>query len=173
MLTKDLLLDKIEKRTARVGIIGLGYVGLPLAVEFARAGFRVLGYDVSERVTKLLNDGQSHIADVPASTVAALVKEGKLESTIDAARLGDMDAISIAVPTPLSKTRDPDMAYVLSATETVARSARPGQVIILESTTYPGTTREMLQPAMEARGLVVGRDVFLAFSPERVDPGNE
>ena len=173
MLTKDLLLDKIEKRTARVGIIGLGYVGLPLAVEFARAGFRVLGYDVSERVTKLLNDGQSHIADVPASAVAALVKKGAFEATMDAKRLGEMDAISIAVPTPLSKTRDPDMAYVLAATETAARSARPGQVIILESTTYPGTTREMLQPAMEARGLVVGRDVFLAFSPERVDPGNE
>jgi UDP-N-acetyl-D-glucosamine dehydrogenase len=173
MLTKDLLLDKIERRTARVGIIGLGYVGLPLAVEFARAGFRVAGYDVSERVVKLINDGRSHVADVPASAVAALVKEGRLEATTDATRLGELDAMSIAVPTPLAKTRDPDMSYVLSATETVARSARPGQVIILESTTYPGTTREMLQPAMEARGLVVGRDVFLAFSPERVDPGNE
>jgi UDP-N-acetyl-D-glucosamine dehydrogenase len=173
MLTKDLLLDKIERRTARVGIIGLGYVGLPLAVEFARAGFRVVGYDVSERVVKLINEGRSHIADVPASAVAALVKDGRFEATTDATRLGEMDAMSIAVPTPLAKTRDPDMSYVLSATDTVARSARPGQVIILESTTYPGTTREMLQPAMEARGLVVGRDVFLAFSPERVDPGNE
>jgi UDP-N-acetyl-D-glucosamine dehydrogenase len=173
MLTKDLLLDKIERRTARVGIIGLGYVGLPLAVEFARAGFHVVGYDVSERVVKLINEGRSHIGDVPASAVAALVKEGRFEATTDATRLGELDAISIAVPTPLAKTRDPDMSYVLSATETVARSARPGQVIILESTTYPGTTREMLQPAMESRGLVVGRDIFLAFSPERVDPGNE
>ncbi|MEX2178040.1 MAG: nucleotide sugar dehydrogenase [Gemmatimonadaceae bacterium] len=170
---KKQLLDKIEQRTARIGVIGLGYVGLPLAVEFARAGFRVVGYDVSERVVNLVNDGHSHIADVPASAVAALVKEGRLDATTDPARLGELDAISIAVPTPLAKTRDPDMSYVLSATDTVARTARPGQVIILESTTYPGTTRELLQPAMEARGLVIGEDVFLAFSPERVDPGNE
>lgn len=170
---KDLLLDKIDGRTARVGVIGLGYVGLPLAVEFARAGFRVLGYDVSDRVVKLVNEGRSHIADAPASAVAALVRDGRLEATGDATRLGDLDAISIAVPTPLAKTRDPDMSYVLAATETVARTARPGQLIVLESTTYPGTTRELLLPAMEARGLVVGRDVFLAFSPERVDPGND
>ena len=169
---KDLLLDKIERRTARIAIIGMGYVGLPLAVEFARAGFKVLGYDVSERVVKLINEGKSHIADVPASAVSAFVKEGLLEASDDPTRLAEMDAISIAVPTPLAKTRDPDMSYVLSATDTVARNARPGQIIVLESTTYPGTTRELLQPAMEARGLVVGRDVFLAFSPERVDPGN-
>lgn len=172
-MTKDLLLEKIERRTARVGIIGLGYVGLPLAVEFARAGFKVLGYDVSERVATLINEGRSHIADVPASAVAALVKEGLLEASTDPKRLAEMDAISIAVPTPLAKTRDPDMSYVVSATDTVARNARPGQVIVLESTTYPGTTRELLQPAMERQGLVIGRDVFLAFSPERVDPGNE
>ena len=173
MLMKDLLLEKIDKRTARVGVIGMGYVGLPLAVEFARAGFKVLGYDVSERVVKLINDGKSHIGDVPAATVAGYVKDGLLEATTDPARLADMDAISIAVPTPLSKTRDPDMSYVLSATDTVAQTAHAGQVIILESTTYPGTTREMLQPAMQARGLEVGQDVFIAFSPERVDPGNE
>jgi UDP-N-acetyl-D-glucosamine dehydrogenase len=173
MTTKDQLLQKIENRSARVGVIGLGYVGLPLAVEFARAGFKVVGYDVSERVVTLINEGRSHIADVPASAVSALVKEGMLEATSDATRLGELDAVSIAVPTPLAKTRDPDMSYVVSATDTVARSARSGQVIVLESTTYPGTTRELLQPAMEARGLVVGRDVFLAFSPERVDPGNE
>ncbi len=172
-MIKDLLLQKIENKTAKVGVIGLGYVGLPLAVEFARAGLRVLGFDVSERVVKLINDGTSHIQDVPASAVAALVKAGFLEATADAKRLGDLDAISIAVPTPLAKTRDPDMSYVLSATETVARAARPGMLIVLESTTYPGTTRELLQPAMEARGLTVGTDVFLAFSPERVDPGNE
>ena len=173
MTTKDALLDKIKNRKAKVGIIGLGYVGLPLAVEFARAGFKVVGYDVSDRVVKLINDGHSHIADVPASAVAALVKEGLLEATADAKRLNELDAISIAVPTPLAKTRDPDMSYVLSATDTVAKAARPGQVIVLESTTYPGTTRELLQPAMEARGFEVGQDIFLAFSPERVDPGNE
>src|SRR5205807_3617902 len=130
-------------------------------------------YDVSDHVVKLVNAGRSHIADVPASAIAALVREGRLEATSDGTRLGSLDAISIAVPTPLAKTRDPDMSYVVMATETVARTARPGQVIVLESTTYPGTTRELLQPAMEARGLVIGKDVFLAFSPERVDPGNE
>jgi UDP-N-acetyl-D-glucosamine dehydrogenase len=173
MLTKDLLLDKIERRTAKIGVIGMGYVGLPLAVEFARTGFHVVGYDVNEHVVKLVNDGGSHIPDVPSTAVAALVKAGRLEATADPSRLGELDTISIAVPTPLAKTRDPDMSYVVSATETVARTARPGQLIVLESTTYPGTTRELLQPAMEARGLIVGRDVFLAFSPERVDPGNE
>ncbi|MGH7638160.1 MAG: nucleotide sugar dehydrogenase, partial [Gemmatimonadaceae bacterium] len=173
MSTKDELLRKFEQRTAKVGVIGLGYVGLPLAVEFARAGFHVIGYDVSERVVDLINTGRSHIKDVAGSAVAALVKEGRLEATTDPARLAEVDAISIAVPTPLAKTRDPDMSYVVSATDTVARNARPGQLIVLESTTYPGTTRELLQPAMEARDLVVGRDVFLAFSPERVDPGNE
>src|SRR5687768_10826410 len=172
MSTKDLLLQKIERRKARVGIIGMGYVGLPLAVEFAKAGLHVLGYDISDRVVKQINSGQSHIADVPPETVAKLVKDKLLEATTDASRIGEVDAVSIAVPTPLAKTRDPDMSYVLAATETVARAARPGQIIVLESTTYPGTTRETLQPAMEARGLVIGRDVFLAFSPERVDPGN-
>jgi UDP-N-acetyl-D-glucosamine dehydrogenase len=172
MATKEQLLKKIEGRTAKIGVIGLGYVGLPLAVEFAQAGFSVLGYDVSERVCKLINDGHSHIKDVPSKAVADLVKSGKLKATTDAAKLGELDAISIAVPTPLAKTRDPDMSYVLSATETVAKNARPGQVIVLESTTYPGTTRELLQPAVEARGLTVGKDVFVAFSPERVDPGN-
>src|SRR6185503_10004881 len=173
MLTKDLLLDRIERRTARIGIIGMGYVGVPLAVEFAKAGFRVLGFDVSDRVVKLINDGKSHIADVPSATIAALVKDGRLEASADPSRLAEMDAMSIAVPTPLAKTRDPDMSYVVSAMDTVGKNARPGQLIVLESTTYPGTTRELLQPVMEARGFVVGRDVFLAFSPERVDPGNE
>ena len=172
MSTKEQLLKKIEGRTAKIGVIGLGYVGLPLAVEFAQAGFTVLGYDVSERVCKLINDGHSHIKDVPAKDVAALVQSGKLKATTDATKLGEVDAISIAVPTPLAKTRDPDMSYVLSATDTVAKNARPGQVIVLESTTYPGTTRELLQPAIEARGFTVGEDVFVAFSPERVDPGN-
>jgi UDP-N-acetyl-D-glucosamine dehydrogenase len=173
MNAKEQLLQKIDNRTAKIGVIGLGYVGLPLAVEFARAGFEVVGYDVSDRVVALVNEGRSHIADVPASAVGALVREGRFRATTDPARLAELDAISIAVPTPLAKTRDPDMSYVVSATETVARNARVGQLIVLESTTYPGTTRELMQPAMEARGFVIGRDVFLAFSPERVDPGNE
>ena len=173
MQMKEQLLQKIENRSARIGVIGMGYVGLPLAVEFARAGFRVLGYDVSERVVDLINDGKSHIKDVPPSAVAALVKAGLLEASTDASRLKEMDAISIAVPTPLAKTRDPDMSYVLSAVDTVAKNAHAGQIIVLESTTYPGTTRELLQPPLEDRGLVVGKDVFIAFSPERVDPGNE
>jgi UDP-N-acetyl-D-glucosamine dehydrogenase len=170
--TKDKLLAKIENRTAVVGVIGLGYVGLPLAVEFAKAGFRVIGYDVSERVVALLMRGESHIQDVAASDVAALVKAGKFEATTDEARLHEADAISIAVPTPLSKTRDPDMSYVISAAETATRQARKGMLVVLESTTYPGTTREILMPPLEAKGFVVGEDVFVAFSPERVDPGN-
>ena len=170
--TKDTVLAKIQDRSAVVGVIGLGYVGLPLAVEFAKAGFRVIGYDVSERVVGLLTRGESHIQDVAAADVAALVKSGKFQATTDEARLGESDAISIAVPTPLSKTRDPDMSYVISAAEAATRQARKGTLVVLESTTYPGTTREILMPALEARGFVVGKDVFVAFSPERVDPGN-
>jgi UDP-N-acetyl-D-glucosamine dehydrogenase len=153
-------------------VIGLGYVGLPLAMELCEAGFRVIGYDVSERVVGLLMRGESHIQDIAASQVAKHVKSGKFLATTDETKLAAVDTVSIAVPTPLAKTRDPDMSYVLSASETVARQAHPGMLIVLESTTYPGTTRELLQPRLEARGLVVGETVFLAFSPERVDPGN-
>jgi UDP-N-acetyl-D-glucosamine dehydrogenase len=169
---KDQVLGRIHDRSAVIGVIGLGYVGLPLAVEFAKAGFRVIGYDVSERVASLLMRGESHIQDVPAKEVAALVRAGKLEATTDESRLREADAISIAVPTPLSKTRDPDMSYVISAAQTATRQAHPGLLVVLESTTYPGTTREVLLPALTERGLVVGEDVFVAFSPERVDPGN-
>jgi UDP-N-acetyl-D-glucosamine dehydrogenase len=169
---KQRVLRKIEDRSAVIGVIGLGYVGLPLAVEFAKAGFHVIGYDVSERVVALLMDGKSHIQDVPSSEIAALVAQGLLEATTDEARLGEVDAISIAVPTPLSKTRDPDMSYVISAADTATRQARKGMLVVLESTTYPGTTREVLLPALSARGFTVGEDVFVAFSPERVDPGN-
>jgi UDP-N-acetyl-D-glucosamine dehydrogenase len=169
---KSHLLRRLEDRSAVIGVIGLGYVGLPLAVEFAKAGFHVIGYDVSERVTKLLMAGKSHIQDVPASEVAALVREGLFEATTDEARLSESDAISIAVPTPLSKTRDPDMSYVIAAAATATRQAHPGLLVVLESTTYPGTTREVLLPALTERGLTVGEDVFVAFSPERVDPGN-
>jgi UDP-N-acetyl-D-glucosamine dehydrogenase len=169
---KEQLLGKIDKRTACVGVVGLGYVGLPLALEFARAGFKVIGYDVSDRVVKALMSGKSHIQDVPSEEVARLVKAGKFEATTEESRMHEMDAISIAVPTPLAKTRDPDMGFVISAADAIGRNCRPGVVVILESTTYPGTTRELLQPKLEAAGLTVGEDVFLAFSPERVDPGN-
>ena len=170
--TKSLLLNKIRDRKAVVGVVGLGYVGLPLAMEFAKAGFKVIGYDVSERTVNLLRGGQSHIQDVPAGEVAEQVAAGRFEPTAVEARLRECDAISIAVPTPLSKTRDPDMSYVERATEAIARNCHEGLLVVLESTTYPGTTREVMQPRIEAGGLRVGRDVFLAFSPERVDPGN-
>ncbi len=173
MTTSESLRRKIEDRTATVAVIGLGYVGLPLAMEFARAGFAVIGYDVSRRVVDLLNGGTSHIQDVPTSDVAAFVKSGRFTATTDESRLSKADAISIAVPTPLVKTRDPDMSYVQAAAAAVARHAHPGLLVVLESTTYPGTTRELLQPAFEQQGFTVGTDVFLAFSPERVDPGNE
>ncbi len=169
---KDQLLSRISDRSAVIGVIGLGYVGLPLAMEFVHAGFTVIGYDVSQRVVDLLMSGQSHIQDIPAETVHDAVAKGRFVATADEDRLRECEAISIAVPTPLSKTRDPDMAYVLSAADAIARQAHPGLCVVLESTTYPGTTRELLQPRLEAQGLIVGRDIFVAFSPERVDPGN-
>ncbi|GLC27559.1 nucleotide sugar dehydrogenase [Roseisolibacter agri] len=169
---KAQLLGKIADRSAVVGVVGLGYVGLPLAMEFAKAGFTVIGYDVSQRVVDLLNRGDSHIQDVPAAEVKAQVDAGRFVASAEEARLRECDAISIAVPTPLSKTRDPDMAFVLAVADAIQRQARPGMVVVLESTTYPGTTRELLQPRLEAAGLTVGEDVFVAFSPERVDPGN-
>jgi UDP-N-acetyl-D-glucosamine dehydrogenase len=169
---KNRLLTKLEDRSAVLGIVGLGYVGLPLALEFAKAGFHVIGYDVSDRVVNGLNSGRSHIQDVSSDELAGAVKSGHFEATADESRLREMDAISIAVPTPLAKTRDPDMTYIIAAADAIARNAHPGLLIVLESTTYPGTTRELMQPKLEAAGLTVGEDVFLAFSPERVDPGN-
>ena len=166
------LIGKAGRREALFGIIGLGYVGLPLAVELARAGYRVLGYDVSKRVVEGLNAGRSHIKDVPDAALREAIAAGRFEATIDPARLAEPDAISICVPTPLSKYKDPDVSYIVAATEAVRATLRRGQAIILESTTYPGTTREIMLPALESTGLKVGEDFFLAFSPERVDPGN-
>jgi UDP-N-acetyl-D-glucosamine dehydrogenase len=170
---KDVLLGKINERTACVGVVGLGYVGLPLAIEYAKTGFRVIGYDLSERVVTALNEGESHIQDVASADVARQIESGKFEATADESRLAEMDVVLIAVPTPLSKTRDPDMTFVLASSDAIARNCHPGMLVVLESTTYPGTTRELMQPKLEANGLVVGEDIFLAFSPERVDPGNK
>jgi UDP-N-acetyl-D-glucosamine dehydrogenase len=167
------LLELIEQTKAQCAVIGLGYVGLPLAVEMARAGFTVLGYDVSKDIVESINAGQSHIGDVDSDVLAGLVSDGLLRATTDAARLGDCDVLAICVPTPLGKTRDPDVSYVVAATEAVAATLRPGQLIILESTTYPGTTRDLMLPVLQAGGLHGGEDFFLCFSPERVDPGNE
>ncbi|HTT67913.1 MAG TPA: nucleotide sugar dehydrogenase [Gemmatimonadales bacterium] len=166
------LLEKAKARTAVLGLVGLGYVGLPLAVELAEAGYRVIGFDVSKRVVDGVNAGRSHVQDIPTERLAKLVKAGKISATTDLGRLGEPDGVAICVPTPLSKTRDPDVSFISAATDSVARTIRPGQAIILQSTTYPGTTREMLLPALEKGGLKVGVDFFLAFSPERVDPGN-
>ncbi len=169
---RDVLLAKAKDRSALFGIVGLGYVGLPLAMELVHAGYRVLGFDISKRVVDGLNAGRSHIQDIPSDAVAKAVSAGKFSATNDLSRLSEPDAISIAVPTPLSKTKDPDVSYVLSATESIKKTLRRGQLVILESTTYPGTTRELMLPALESTGLKVGEDFFLAFSPERVDPGN-
>ena len=167
------LKDRIEKRTARIGVIGLGYVGLPLAVEFARAGFDVTGFDVDASKVTEVNAGRSYIGDVRTDDVAALVKAGTLRATTDMSLLREVDAVDICVPTPLRKTKDPDMSFVVSAAEQIAKYLHPGMLVVLESTTYPGTTAEVLQPLFEATGLKVGVDFFLAFSPERVDPANE
>jgi len=156
-----------------LGVVGLGYVGLPLAIEAAKAGFRVIGLDVDGDVVDGITAGRSHIQDVPDADVGALVEAGVLEATLDSERLSECSAVSICVPTPLGKTGDPDVSYVVAATDAVARALRPGQLIVLESTTYPGTTREVVLPALEAEGGTVGEDFYLCFSPERVDPGNE
>ena len=166
------LIRKAERREALFGVVGLGYVGLPLAVELAKAGYRVLGFDISQRVVDGLNAGRSHVKDITDEQLREAAAAGRFEATTDMARLAEPDAISICVPTPLSKFKDPDVSYIVAATDAVKRTLRRGQAIILESTTYPGTTREILQPALSSTGLRVGTDFFLAFSPERVDPGN-
>ena len=170
--TLEALKEKIESKTARVGIVGLGYVGLPLAAEFAKAGFTVTGIDVQDSKVAGLNRGESHIQDVPSSEVAKLVREKRFTATTDFSVVHDLDTINICVPTPLRKTKDPDMSFIVSAVEAVAKHFHPGLLVILESTTYPGTTDELLLPTFEKLGYKAGKDFFLCFSPERVDPGN-
>ena len=170
--TAAILEEKIRTRAARVGIVGLGYVGLPLAVEFARAGFSVTGIDLSQEKARRVNAGDSYVGDVPSATLGPLVESGKLRATADFSAVLELDTINICVPTPLRKTKDPDMSYIVSACQEIARHFHAGMLIILESTTYPGTTDELVLPMLSKSGLEVGRDFFLCFSPERVDPGN-
>src|SRR3972149_3520543 len=170
--TRQALIEKLNNRTARVAVVGMGYVGLPLAVVFNEAGFTVTGIDLDARKVDLLNRAESYILDVPTAQVAEFVNQGKLKATTDHAVVRDMDAISICVPTPLRQTGDPDLSFIVSAVEGIAPYLHPGMIIILESSTYPGTTREMVLPTLtEKAHLEVGKDIFLAFSPERVDPG--
>lgn len=170
---KARLLQRIADRTAHMGIIGIGYVGLPLAMVFAEAGFKVTGIDVDVNKVAQLNAGHSYVSDVPDRQLAAVREAGRFEATTDFSVIATLDTISICVPTPLNKTRDPDISSIINVTDALARNLHPGQLIVLESTTYPGTTREVILPQLQAGGLVVGQDFFLAFSPERVDPGRQ
>src|SRR6202163_2361036 len=170
--TAQVLQDKIRSRRARIGIVGLGYVGLPLAVEFAKAGFTVTGIDLSESKTAAVNAGESYIGDIPGSVLKPLVQSGKISATTDVSAVRDLDTVNICVPTPLRKTKDPDMSYINSACAEIAKYFHPGMLIILESTTYPGTTDEVVLPLLAKEDMRVGHDFFLCFSPERVDPGN-
>lgn len=164
---------RIETHTARVGVIGLGYVGLPLAVEMAREGFQVTGIDVARERVESVNAGISYVLDVPSQILLSYVREERIRATQSLQVIKDLDTVSICVPTPLRKTKDPDLSYVIAAAEAVADHLRPGQLIVLESRTYPGTTQEVVRPILEKSGLQVGMDFFLAYSPERVDPGNQ
>ncbi len=170
--TLQRFIRKVESRKARIGVIGLGYVGLPLAVEFAKAGFRVTGFDIDAKRVTALNAGRSYIQDVPTGELRDLVRSGRLSATMEFDALRQMDAIEICVPTPLRKTRDPDVSYIIASVQEIASRLRPGALVVLESTTYPGTTDELVRPMLEEGGMRAGKDYFLAFSPERVDPGN-
>ncbi|MCK4271977.1 nucleotide sugar dehydrogenase, partial [bacterium] len=167
------LRHKIEKMRALVGVIGLGYVGLPLAVEFAKVGFKVTGIDRWKKKVVTINAGKSDVEDVPGATVDTLVASKKLTATTNYTVIQELDVILICVPTPLGKTKDPDVSFILAAVRGIKKHLHPGQLIILESTTYPGTTDELILPILEETGLKVGQDFFLAFSPERIDPGNK
>lgn len=167
------LKEKVSKHQAQVGVIGLGYVGLPLAVEKGKVGFPVIGFDINPKRVARVNAGDNYISDVNDLELQDLVKRGIVQATTDFARLIECDIIIICVPTPLTVTRDPDISYIKASTEQIAKYLRPGQLVTLESTTYPGTTQEVILPLLEEKGLKVGKDFFLAFSPERVDPGNK
>ncbi len=171
-MIKEEIKNLIAEKTAQIGVIGLGYVGLPLIVEFALKGFPTVGFEVDGKKVDELNKGNSHIVDVPSENVHKIIETKKFEATTDFSKLKDCDVIIICVPTPLRKTKDPDMSYILAAGEQIKKYARRGQLVILESTTYPGTTDEVLQPMIEEAGLKLDEDFLLAFSPERVDPGN-
>ena len=171
--TKLKLLEMIKKRTARIGIIGLGYVGLPLAIHFGKKGFNVIGFDLDSRKIDKILHGESYIKHIPATTIREMTDAKQFDVTIDFSRLSEADCILICVPTPLSDKMEPDLSYLLETTETIANNLRPGQLIVLESTTYPGTTEEMLLPRLSSSDMEVGQDFFLAFSPEREDPGNK
>jgi UDP-N-acetyl-D-glucosamine dehydrogenase len=173
MTLKQPLLDRINNREAVIGIVGLGYVGLPLAVEFAEAGFRVIGVDITESKVKLLNDGESYIPDVPSERLQPLVAARRLTATTDYEALRQADSVNICVPTPLNQNKEPDMSFVTSAIGSIAQVCQAGMLVILESTTYPGTTQELILPRLAAQGFTVGEDIFLAFSGERIDPGNK
>src|SRR5258707_5718775 len=171
-MTKLEIIERLTEKRARIGVIGLGYVGLPLAVEFAQRGFRSTGFEVDQKKIGEINSGRSYIGDVSSAAVGELVKSGTLSATSDFDQLKDCDAIIICVPTPLRKTKEPDVSYILAAAEEIRQRLRRGQLIVLESTTYPGTTDEVLLPMFEEAGLKLDEDFLLAFSPERVDPGN-
>jgi len=168
----NLLTRKLKERTAHLGVVGLGYVGLPLATEFAEAGFQVIGFDLNPEVVDTVNSGNSHVSDIPSDRLRPLVEAGKIKASADFSEIQKLDSVNICVPTPLRKTRDPDVSYIVSAVEEIAKYLHKDMLVILESTTYPGTTEELILPMLEATGLEVGKDFFLAFSPERVDPGN-
>lgn len=165
--------QKLKKKTAVIGVVGLGYVGLPLALAFSNSGFRVLGFDIQQKRVDLVNKAQSYIADVDSSSLSAVIANRRLEATTDQSRVKEVDAICICVPTPLTKTKDPELSYVVSESEIVSKYLQTGQLVVLESTTYPGTTTEVMLPILERSGLKAGQDFYLAFSPERVDPGSK
>ncbi|MCB2311700.1 nucleotide sugar dehydrogenase [Clostridium tagluense] len=170
---KDELLLKLKNKTAKLGVVGLGYVGLPLAVEKAKVGYEVIGFDVQDKKVQMVNEGRNYIGDIVDSDLKALVEEGKLKATTDFSFVADVDTVCIAVPTPLDLYKQPDLSYVVDSTKSVAKYLHRGMLVVLESTTYPGTTEEVLKPILEESGLKCGVDFFLAFSPERIDPGNK
>lgn len=173
MSMKETIIEKLKNRTAVIGVVGLGYVGLPLAVEKAKAGYRVIGFDIQQKRCDMVNEGHNYIGDVVDEDLKNLTGSGKLVATTDYSRIAEVDAVAIAVPTPLDKYKQPDVSYVVNSTTSVAEYLHKGMLVVLESTTYPGTTEEIVKPILEKTGLKCGEDFYLAFSPERVDPGNK